>query len=283
VIVLPEAEEVGLEIKDDEIVVDVYRSSGKGGQGVNTTDSAVRIHHLPTGMIVTCQDERSQIKNRAKAMKVLRSRLLDLKVQKEADERAKARKERRRSVDLGGLPFLRPVTAPGDLDLRSPWRSEIDELSTAWPADAAERLREAGDDRSPRPSAPRAGDDVTSRRRRGRRAALERRGSRTAGEAEMPSAACRLPPALGRQELDTGRCHAHALALRRAGGEPIQYVSARRRSISCPRSGGGSFRGETDSWSTDLASRGVADPGARVPHRFGDRPRRHERADAPSS
>ncbi len=99
VVVLPEAEEVDVELKDDEIVVDVYRSSGKGGQGVNTTDSAVRLHHLPTGLIVTCQDERSQIKNKAKAMKVLRARLLDIKIQKENAERSRARKEQVSSGD----------------------------------------------------------------------------------------------------------------------------------------------------------------------------------------
>ncbi len=153
VAVLPEAADVEVKIEEKDLRVDVYRSSGPGGQGVNTTDSAVRITHLPTGLVVTCQDERSQIKNRAKAMRVLRARLLERAQEEQqaaiaADRRAQVgtgeRSERIRTYNFAqnrvtdhrvGVTLHRlPEVLEGDLD------EIIDSLAAAEQADRLQRV-----------------------------------------------------------------------------------------------------------------------------------------------
>jgi peptide chain release factor 1 len=156
VAVLPEADEVDVQIDDKDLRIDVYRSQGPGGQSVNTTDSAVRITHLPTGLVVAIQDEKSQHKNRAKAMSVLRARLLEAEQERQAAERGEERRsqvgsgdrsekirtynfpddrltDHRIGLTVHGLPAL----LGGDLD------RVIDPLAEA---DQARRLEELGDD-----------------------------------------------------------------------------------------------------------------------------------------
>ena len=147
VAVLPEAEETDIEIKDSDLKIDVYRSSGPGGQSVNTTDSAVRITHLPTGLVVICQDEKSQIKNKAKALRVLRSRLYEAEEAKNQAERAAARKsqvgsgDRSERIRTYNFPQSRVTDHRINLSLYKldqVMQGEIDELVDALKVNALE-------------------------------------------------------------------------------------------------------------------------------------------------
>lgn len=153
VAVMPEAEEVELELDMNDLQFDVYRSSGPGGQSVNTTDSAVRITYKPTGMIVTCQDEKSQHKNKAKALKVLRARLFDIKQQEEAASRSEERRsqvgsgDRSERIRTYNFPQNRLTDHRIKLSLSSLDRvmagGELDEVIDALiAADRAARLQE---------------------------------------------------------------------------------------------------------------------------------------------
>jgi peptide chain release factor 1 len=155
VAVLPEAEEVDVQINDADLRIDVYRSSGPGGQSVNTTDSAVRITHLPTGLVVIQQDEKSQHKNKAKALKVLRTRLYELERSRLADERAGARKsmvgsgDRSERIRTYNYPQGRVTDHRINLTLhRLPeiLEGQLDELISALSSeDEAERLASLDD------------------------------------------------------------------------------------------------------------------------------------------
>ena len=158
VAVLPEAEDVDLQINDDDLKIDVYRAAGHGGQGVNTTDSAVRITHIPTGEVVTCQDERSQLKNKAKAMAVLRSRLLARMRAEQEEQESSARRaqigrgERAEKMRTYNYPQDRITDRRLGYNLSSIDRrmdGEIDDLIDALAqqdeADRLSRLEEDGD------------------------------------------------------------------------------------------------------------------------------------------
>jgi len=151
VAVLPEAEDVDVEVRQEDLKIDTYRASGAGGQHVNMTDSAVRITHLPTGLVVTCQDERSQIKNRIRAMNFLRAKLYDLELRQQQEKMAAERKgqvgtgERSERIRTYNFPQNRVTDHRIGLTLHrldSMLEGDLQEMISALVmADQAEKLR----------------------------------------------------------------------------------------------------------------------------------------------
>jgi peptide chain release factor 1 len=154
VAVLPEADETEIDIKQEELRIDVMRAGGPGGQSVNTTDSAVRITHLPTGLTVHCQDEKSQIKNKAKAMRILRARIYELEESKAAAQRAEARKtqvgsgDRSQRIRTYNFPQNRLTDHRINLTLYKldlVMQGEVEELFDALKLSAKEEMLQSGE------------------------------------------------------------------------------------------------------------------------------------------
>ena len=152
VVVLPEVEEVAVDIDDDDLRIDVFRSQGHGGQSVNTTDSAVRITHLPTGLVVSMQDEKSQLQNRQKALRVLRARLLELERQRQEEELSATRRsqigrgERAEKIRTYNYPDNRVTDHRVNLTIKRLDRiveGELDEFTDALAAEERRRALEA--------------------------------------------------------------------------------------------------------------------------------------------
>jgi peptide chain release factor 1 len=226
VAVLPEPDEVDVAIDDKDLKIDIYRASGAGGQHVNTTDSAVRITHLPTGLVVTQQDERSQHKNRAKAMQVLRTRLYDLRREQAQGAEAEARRamvgsgDRSERIRTYNFPQGRVTDHRINLTLhRLPEVLAGPGLGELIDALIAEDEAKAGDDgrmRKPRSARRCAGRTGTGRHQRHRPA---RRRSADGPCAGMQPHRCPAAP--------HGRSRAHhvrALVARRAAHEPVAYI-----------------------------------------------------------
>lgn len=155
VAVLAEAEDVEIEINQNDIKIDVFRSSGPGGQSVNTTDSAVRLTHLPTGIVISCQDEKSQLQNRIKAMRILKAKLYDAEMQRQMDEQGSARKsqigsgDRSEKIRTYNFPQSRVTDHRINLTvyrLDSVMEGDLDEFIEELAAqDQAERLQQIGE------------------------------------------------------------------------------------------------------------------------------------------